>query len=115
MSRFSKELSMMVVSDFEFFVEIKGAFKGFNAVVLKSNHAGQKNDSLSVSNHTQKKKQDNIICVPIYQLNKEDPMDEYNIVHTYTKKLLPSKEMLKGNKRIFRYKAGAAKIKVSSI
>ena len=56
----------MVISDFKFFVETKGAFKGYNAVVLKSNHAGKKNDSLTVSNHTQKEKQDNIIHIPIF-------------------------------------------------
>ena len=114
-TRSSKEPSMMVVDDFVFFVETKGAFKGCKAVVLKSNNAGQKNKSLTVSKHTQKEIADHLIHVPIYQLNADDPMDEYNIVDTYINKLLPPKEMLQGNQRIFRYKAGGPQIKVSSI
>ena len=106
---------MMVIDDFEFFVETKGAFKGYKAVVMKTNNAGQKNNKLSVSNHTQKDKANNIIHVPIYQLNADDPMDEYNIIDTYINKLLPPKEMLQGNQRIFRYKARTKQIKVSTI
>ena len=115
MSQSAKEPSSMVIDDFEFFVESKGAFKGYKAVVMKTNNAGQKNNKLSVSNHTQKDKAGNIIHVPIYQLNADDPMDEYNIIDTYINKLLPPKEMLQGNQRIFRYKAGVKQIKVSSI
>ena len=106
---------MMVVDDFVFSVETKGAFKGYKAVVLKSNNAGQKNQDVSVSKYTQKEKADNIIHVPIYQLNADDHMDEYNIVDTYINKLLPPKEMLNDNQRIFRYKAGTKDIKVSTI
>ena len=42
-------------------------------------------------------------------------MDEYNIIDTYINKLLPPKELLQGNQRIFRYKAGAKQIGVSLI
>ena len=105
----------MVIDDFGFFVEMQGAFKGYNDIVLKSNHAGKKNDSLTVFNHTQKDKVDNIIYVPIYQLNKNDHINKYNIVHTYIKKLLPPKELLKGNQRIFWYKAGIKEIEVSFV
>ena len=83
--------------------------------MLKSNNAGQKNKDITVTKHTQKDIADNIIHVPIYQLNADDPMDEYNIVDTYINKLLPPKEMLQGNQRTFWYKAGMKDIKVSTI
>ena len=66
MSRLSKEPSLMVAEDFKFFIEIKGAFKGYRTVVLKASHAGKKNEDLTVSNHTQKDKEGNIMYLPIY-------------------------------------------------
>ena len=72
----SKEPSLMVAKDFDFFIKTKGAFRGYRAVVLKATHAGKKNESLAVSNHTKMEKQGNIIYVPIYQINPDYPIDE---------------------------------------
>ena len=105
---------MMIIDDFVFFVETKGAFKGHKAVVLKFNNAGQKNQDLSISKHIQTEKTDNIIHIPIYQLNKDNPMDEHNVVHIYIKKLLPPSELL-NNERVFPYKAQTKQITVSLI
>ena len=60
---------VLVDEDFQFFIEIKGAFKGYRAVVLKASHAGKKNADLTISNHTQKDKEGNIVYLPIYQFN----------------------------------------------
>ena len=114
MSRSSKEPSMMVAEDFRFFIKIKGAFKGYRAVVLKRNHAGKKNDSLTVSNHTQKDKEGNIMYIPIYQINPNNPLDEYNIVDTLINVTLPPKHLCKEqSSRIFRYGASKPQLKVS--
>ena len=75
MSRSSKEPSLMVAEDFKFFTVIKGAFKGYRGVLLKASHARKKNESLTVSNHTQKDKEGNIVYLPIYQINPKNPLD----------------------------------------
>ena len=105
-SRLSKEPSLMVAKAFKFFIKIKGAFKGYRAVVLKASHAGKKNESLTVSNHTQKDKEGNIMYIPIYQINPNNPLDEYNLVNLLINVVLPPKHLCKDqSSRIFRYSA----------
>ena len=116
MSRSSKEPSLMVAEDFNFFIETKGAFKGYCAVNLKASHAGKKNESLTVSNHTQKDKEGNIMYIPIYQINPDNPLDEYNIVNTLINVVMPPKHLLKDkNTQMFRYIASKPQLKVSRI
>ena len=85
----------MVANDFNFFIKTKGAFKDYQAVVLKATHARKKNESLIVFNHTQKAKQDNIIYIPIYQINPDNLLDEYNIVNMLIDVVMPPKHLLK--------------------
>ena len=116
MSRSSKEPSLMVAEDFKFFIEIKGAFKGYRAVLLKASHAGKKNESLTVSNHTQKDKEGNIVYLPIYQINPKNPLDEYNLVNMLINVVLPPKHLCKDqSSQIFRYVASKSQLKVSHI
>ena len=116
MSRSSKEPSLMVAEDFNFFIETKGAFKGYRAVNLSAAHAGKKNESLTVSNHTQKDKEGNIMYIPTYQINPNNPLDEYNIVNLLINVVLPPKHLCKDqSSRIFRYIAAKPQLIVSRI
>ena len=116
MSRSSKEPSLMVAEDFKFFIETKRAFKGYRAVLLKASHAGKKNESLTVSNHTQKDKEGNIVYLLIYQINPKNPLDKYNLVNTLINVVLPPKHLCKHQStRIFRYQASKSQLKVSRI
>ena len=105
MSRSSKEPSMMVIDDFCFFNETNGAFKGYKAVVLKANHAGQKGKAITLNNHTATEFEHDVHYFPIYQMEIDNPMDEYNLIEHYFQKMLPADSKLEGTTRIFRYKA----------
>ena len=108
MSRSFKESSLMVAEDFKFFIKTKDAFKGYFAVVLKASHAEKKN--------TQKEKYYNIIYIPIYQINPDNPLDEYNIVNTLINVVIPPEYPLKEqNTQNFRYIATRPQLKVSHI
>jgi hypothetical protein len=112
MSRSSKEPSEMVIDDFEFFVQTEGEFVDCNAFILKSNHNGQKNADITLSNHTHRDREDDRLYVPVYQVS-DDPMSEYNLVHKFFHQVLPPKERIFGPARIFRYIASNKQIKVS--
>ena len=116
MSRLSNEPSLMVAKDFKFSIETKGACKGYRAVDLLASHAGKKDESLIVSNHTQKDKEGNIMYIPIYQINPNNPLDEYNLVNTLINVVLPPKHLCKDqSSRIFRYVASKSQLQVSCI
>jgi len=112
MSRSSKEPSEMVIDDFIFFVQTEGEFVDCNAFILKSNHNGQKNADITLSNHTHRDREDDRQYVPLYQVS-DDPMNEYNLVHKFFHQVLPPKDRIFGPARIFRYIASKKQRKVS--
>jgi hypothetical protein len=112
MSRSTKEPYEMVRDDFMFFVQKDGLYAGCNAFLLKSNHNGQKNADITISNHTHRDRQDDRQYVPLYQVS-DDPMDEYNLVYKFFHHVLPPNDRLIGGTRIFRYQASKKQIKVS--
>jgi hypothetical protein len=83
-----------------------------NAFLLKSNHNGQKNADITISNHTHRVRQDDRQYVPLYQVSDE-PMDEYNLVYKFFHQVLPPNDHLIDGTRIFRYQASRKQIKVS--
>jgi hypothetical protein len=112
MSRSSKEPSEMVIDDFIFSVQKEGEFADCNAFILKSNHNGQKNADITLSNHTHRDREDYRQYVPLYQVN-DDPMNEYNLVHKFFHQVLPPTNHIIGPACIFRYIASNKQIKVS--
>jgi hypothetical protein len=109
MSRSTKEPYEMVRDDFMFFVQKDGLYAGCNAFLLKSNHNGQKNADITISNHTHRDRQDDRQYVPLYQVS-DDPMDEYNLVYKFFHHVLPPNDRLIGGTRIFRYQASKKQI-----
>ena len=114
MSRSSKEPSEMVIDDFIFFTQTEGEFVDCPAFILKSNHNGQKNADITLSNHTHRDREDDRQYVPLYKMD-DDPMSEYNLVYTFFHKVLPPKDRIDGPARIFRYKASDKQRRVSII
>ena len=54
--------------------------------------------------------------IPIYQINPNNPLDEYNLVNTLINVVLPLKHLCKDqSSRIFRYIAAKPQLKVSHI
>ena len=112
MSRSSKEPSEMVIDDFIFFTQTEGEFVDCPAFILKSNHNGQKNQDITLSNHTHRDREDDRQYVPLYKLD-DDPMSEYNLVHKFFHQVLPPKDRIDGPARIFRYQASEKQRRVS--
>ena len=104
----------MVIDDFIFFTQSEGYFVDCPAFILKSNHNGQKNADITLSNHTHRDREDDRQYVPLYKVD-DDPMSEYNLVYTYFHKVLPPKDRIIGPARIFRYIASKKQRKVSLI
>ena len=116
MSRLLGKPSLTVAEDFKFFIKTKGAFTGYLMVLLKASHARKKNESLTVSNHTQKDKEGNIRYILICQSNPNNPLDEYNLVNLFINVVLPPKHLCKDqSSQTFRYIAAKSQLKVSHI
>jgi hypothetical protein len=111
--RSSKEPSLLVRDNWEFFTIQEGHFKGTLACRLNPDHAGQKNKAITMANHTVNDTLKNVQHLPILKTNKK--FDTYTMIHRQLFDFLPSDEHIIGPARMFRKEASPKQQKVSYI
>jgi hypothetical protein len=109
--RSSKEPSLLVRDNWEFFTIQEGHFKGTLACRLNPDHAGQKNKAITMANHTVNDTLKNVQHLPILKTNKK--FDTYTMIHRQLFDFLPSDEQIIGPARMFRKEASPKQQKVS--
>jgi hypothetical protein len=109
--RSAKEPAYIERDNWEFFTITEGHFNGSPACRLKSDHAGQKNKALTISNHTACDNLKNVQHLPILKTNKK--FDTYTMIHRQLYEFLPTDEHIQGPSRMFRKEASPKQIGVS--
>ena len=109
--RSSKEPSLLVRDNWEFFIIQEGHFKGTPACRLNPDHAGQKNKAITMANHTVNDTLKDVQHLPILKTNKK--FDTYTMIHRQLFDFLPSDEQIIGPARMFRKEASPKQQKVS--
>ena len=96
------------------FHRFSGPLKGSLYLTLKSDHAGQKGKSLTLSNHTKKDNHQGCLHSHIYK--DGDRFGLYNLMWLYVHHLLPPNQLLQdGDDTLFRYLANKQQIKKWSV
>jgi len=111
--RAAKEPTYIERHNWEFFTITEGHFEGSPACRLKSDHAGQKNKALTMSNHTACDNLKHVQHLPILKTNKK--FDTYTMISRQLHEFLPTDEHIHGPPRMFRKEASTKQISVSSL
>jgi hypothetical protein len=111
--RAAKEPTYIERCNWEFFTITEGHFEGSPACRLKSDHAGQKNKALTMSNHTACDNLKHVQHLPILKTNKK--FDTYTMISRQLHEFLPTDEHIQGPPRMFRKEASIKQITVSSL
>jgi hypothetical protein len=109
--RSAKEPTYIECRNWELFTIQEGHFNWTPACRLESDHAGQKNIALTMSNHTASDNLKDVQHLPILKTNKK--FDTYTMISRQLHEFLPVDENIQGPLRMFRKDATSKQIKVS--